>query len=103
MFNPLNCVHYRLSVTNFLFMMCLFFLIILSMKYEANGLPLNEIIKISHHNSQDNEECVSGSELRNLCEKCAKITKSFVAYPLCCRNSHGVRDWCQLFLDFALN
>jgi hypothetical protein len=103
MLNPLNCVHYRLSVTSFLFMICLIFLIILSMKYEANCLPLNEIIQISNLNSQNNEGCISGSELRNLCEKCAKITKSFVAYPLCCRNSEGVRDWCQLYLDFTLN
>ncbi len=73
------------------------------MKYEANCLPLNEIIQISNLNSQNNEGCISGSELRNLCEKCAKITKSFVAYPLCCRNSGGVRDWCQLYLDFTLN
>jgi hypothetical protein len=69
------------------------------MKYEANGFPLNEI---SLNDSEHSEECVSGSELRNLCEKCAKITKSFVAYPLCCRNSDGVREWCQLFLDFTL-
>ncbi|KAF8786208.1 uncharacterized protein LOC129972183 [Argiope bruennichi] len=50
-------------------------------------------------NSKDNK-CRHGGEVRNLCEKCAKVTKNEVVFPLCCQNKIGVAAWCKEFLDY---
>ncbi|GFS55988.1 uncharacterized protein NPIL_609882 [Nephila pilipes] len=50
-------------------------------------------------NSKDNK-CRHGGEVRNLCEKCAKVTKNEVVFPLCCQNKIGVATWCKEFLDY---
>jgi hypothetical protein len=46
--------------------------------------------------------CVLGSATRDLCERCAKVAKNEIAFPLCCSNSEQVRDWCEEFLSFSL-
>ncbi|GIY85315.1 hypothetical protein CDAR_317751 [Caerostris darwini] len=47
-----------------------------------------------------NNKCRHGGEVRNLCEKCAKVTKNEVVFPLCCQNKIGVAEWCREFLDY---
>ncbi|KAG8188577.1 hypothetical protein JTE90_007183 [Oedothorax gibbosus] len=49
--------------------------------------------------SKDNK-CRHGGEVRNLCEKCAKVTKNEVVFPLCCQDKKGVASWCREFLDY---
>ncbi|GIY33263.1 uncharacterized protein CEXT_526301 [Caerostris extrusa] len=46
--------------------------------------------------------CSPGSERRNTCEKCTKVTKDPKTYKMCCENLHGVRNWCRIFLDYTL-
>ncbi|CAG2115563.1 unnamed protein product [Medioppia subpectinata] len=47
-------------------------------------------------------ECTVSPDVRSVCEKCAKVTKSDMAYPLCC-SQRSDREWCQLFLDYTLS
>jgi len=44
--------------------------------------------------------CVAGSLERDICERCAKATKSPVAYPLCCKDISDGRQYCRNLLDF---
>ena len=46
--------------------------------------------------------CVLGSATRDICERCAKVAKNEIAFPLCCANSEQVRDWCEEFLSYSL-
>ncbi|KAI1288478.1 hypothetical protein HDE_09428 [Halotydeus destructor] len=50
----------------------------------------------------DEGDCQPGSSLTNACERCAKITKSPYAYPLCCRNEQQGRSYCLDLLSFSL-
>ncbi len=34
-------------------------------------------------------------EVRELCQRCAKVTKSKLAYPMCCENRDDARAWCK--------
>lgn len=54
---------------------------------------------------RDNEiaECLLGSVVRDVCERCAKSTGSILAYPLCCEGSVNVRNWCEQFLAYTLD
>jgi len=42
-------------------------------------------------------------ELRQLCQRCAKGTKSLVAYQLCCAGLENSRDWCQRLINFGIS
>ena len=59
---------------------------------------INSILKseISREN-----RCVH-EKVHDICETCAKLTRSEVAFPLCCKNIDGVREWCQEYFDFTL-
>ncbi|GBM11350.1 hypothetical protein AVEN_13579-1 [Araneus ventricosus] len=46
--------------------------------------------------------CAPGSERRNTCEKCTKVTRDPNTYKMCCENTSGVRRWCRTFLDYTL-
>lgn len=42
-------------------------------------------------------------EVRELCQRCAKVTRSTVAYPLCCQPREAPRTWCIKFLAFGIS
>ncbi|GFQ64761.1 uncharacterized protein TNCT_530011 [Trichonephila clavata] len=46
--------------------------------------------------------CSPGSERRNTCEKCTKVTRDPKTYKMCCENISGVGRWCRTFLDYTL-
>lgn len=80
------------------------FNIIVSISY---GLPVVDSNQINLDNASVGknvvEDCSFGSELRNTCEKCAKLTKSDLAYSMCCSGKDGVRSWCFDFLNYSLD
>ncbi|XP_077557416.1 uncharacterized protein LOC144172649 [Haemaphysalis longicornis] len=47
--------------------------------------------------------CPSHSDVRDLCQQCAKVTKDPKAFRMCCSNTRDARTWCATFLDFGLN
>lgn len=52
-------------------------------------------------NEDGRSACAIGSQTRDLCERCSKVTKSEKAYAYCCINKENVRHWCQGFLSFT--
>ncbi|KFM80769.1 hypothetical protein X975_25707, partial [Stegodyphus mimosarum] len=46
--------------------------------------------------------CEPGAERRDICERCAKVTKSVLAYPMCCNDEENAFGWCQEFLNYTL-
>lgn len=49
------------------------------------------------------EQCVRGSERQALCEMCAKVTKSRLAYSMCCDDQTDGRDFCEVFLTWSFD
>ncbi|KAK2708070.1 hypothetical protein QYM36_015681 [Artemia franciscana] len=58
-------------------------------------------------------ECSFKADVRDLCQRCAKVTRSRHVYPKCCNHNQksiyqdrgvslGVRDWCDNFLNFGI-
>lgn len=47
--------------------------------------------------------CHIDSKLQDTCQRCAKITKSNVVYPLCCSNEDDVFVWCQRYLEYGIH
>lgn len=47
-------------------------------------------------------QCEPGSQIRDICERCAKSTQAELAYLLCCQDSVNVRNYCQEFLTYTL-
>ncbi|OXA60312.1 uncharacterized protein LOC110843672 isoform X2 [Folsomia candida] len=37
-------------------------------------------------------------EVRELCQRCAKVTKSKLAYPMCILDEEHAREWCSKLL-----
>lgn len=46
--------------------------------------------------------CAPGRPDRDLCERCAKVTRSELVYPLCCAQEGDVRQFCVNYLDFVI-
>ncbi|EEC03364.1 secreted protein, putative [Ixodes scapularis] len=52
---------------------------------------------------QGQDLCPSSAAIRDLCQRCSKMTKDPKAFRMCCTNSKDARTWCASFLDFGLN
>jgi len=37
-----------------------------------------------------------------LCQRCAKATKSLIVFPMCCGNDDNVQNFCKLFVNYGL-
>ncbi|XP_026290290.1 uncharacterized protein LOC113214972 [Frankliniella occidentalis] len=46
--------------------------------------------------------CYQNEEVEELCQMCAKKTKSNVVYPMCCQDEEEVRQWCDAYVNFPL-
>ena len=69
------------------------------------GRPLYNIINIKILTTKDwiYIGCNLQEEVRDLCQRCAKVTRSTVAYPLCCQPRENPRIWCMKFLAFGIS
>ncbi|XP_041985729.1 uncharacterized protein LOC121738000 [Aricia agestis] len=45
--------------------------------------------------------CHTDDELLDLCQRCAKLTKSKLAYPACCSTDMEARKWCSDYVYFG--
>ena len=76
---------------------------------EDNNSVLNDNEQEHLRNAENTEEfhanvqrkCYVGSAIRDICERCAKITRSEMAFNLCCTDKDEVRDWCTQFFEFS--
>ncbi|XP_039761696.1 uncharacterized protein LOC120634891 [Pararge aegeria] len=49
----------------------------------------------------ESAECHTDDELLDLCQRCAKLTKSRLAYPACCSTDLQARKWCSDYVYFG--
>ncbi|CAH4037394.1 unnamed protein product [Pieris brassicae] len=49
----------------------------------------------------ESAECHTDDELLDLCQRCAKLTKSRLAYPACCSTDIQARNWCSDYVYFG--
>lgn len=35
------------------------------------------------------------------CQRCAKLTKSRIVYPMCCYNDEDVHTWCENYIGYG--
>ncbi|XP_014359645.2 uncharacterized protein LOC106711758 [Papilio machaon] len=49
----------------------------------------------------ESAECHTDDELLDLCQRCAKLTKSRLAYPACCSTDLEARKWCSDYVYFG--
>ncbi|XP_050358257.1 uncharacterized protein LOC126778610 [Nymphalis io] len=49
----------------------------------------------------ESAECHTDDELLDLCQRCAKLTKSKLAYPACCSTDLQARKWCSDYVYFG--
>ena len=47
-------------------------------------------------------ECYPGSDLRDLCEMCAKVTRNVNTFPWCCTRQFNVTQWCEEYLTYTI-
>uniref|UniRef100_A0A2R5LJ44 Putative conserved secreted protein n=1 Tax=Ornithodoros turicata TaxID=34597 RepID=A0A2R5LJ44_9ACAR len=52
-------------------------------------------------------DCLPGTEIRTMCQSCARMVKTSRAYGMCCRDEAGnstesVRDFCRRFLHHTV-
>ncbi|XP_043281455.1 uncharacterized protein [Venturia canescens] len=82
---------FRLTILKWTIFVVLFTLL------EVKGKPTIDSIALL-----DPKKLICSVETTNLCQQCAKHTKSDDVYPWCCANHEGVRDWCGHYLHFGL-
>lgn len=68
---------------------------------EQDAINPMEIIREISKNKQQ-RHCQVGTQRRDLCERCAKATKSEVAYVYCCIDKDDVFAFCEKFVDYSL-
>lgn len=61
--------------------------------------PVEIIRELSKHNRR---HCQVGTQRRDLCERCAKATKSEMAYVYCCIDKDDVFAFCEKFIDYEI-
>lgn len=65
---------------------------------ERSAINIKDII--NRIKGDEPRYCQIGTSTRDMCETCAKATKSEMAFALCCVNKENVRDWCEKFINF---
>lgn len=46
-------------------------------------------------------KCYENEDLMELCQRCAKETKSNIVFPLCCANEDSVTGWCKEYIFYG--
>ncbi|GLV42679.1 uncharacterized protein CBL_03419 [Carabus blaptoides fortunei] len=47
--------------------------------------------------------CERNAEVEINCQKCAKVTKSDIVYPMCCSDKDEAYRWCYNYVNFGLH
>ncbi|CAH1119580.1 unnamed protein product [Phaedon cochleariae] len=45
--------------------------------------------------------CIGDSTKREICQRCAKQTKSPIVYPMCCNEEDEVHSWCFRYTNYG--
>ena len=50
---------------------------------------------------QQIEPCYKSEQQMDLCQRCAKESKSEIVFPMCCSNIDRVANWCHDYIYFG--
>lgn len=71
-------------------------------KSDQDAINPVEIIRELQASKHKQRHCQVGTQRRDLCERCAKLTKSEMAYVYCCIDKDDVYSYCERFIDYSL-
>ncbi|KAG4070098.1 hypothetical protein HA402_013341 [Bradysia odoriphaga] len=60
-----------------------------------------ETEEINPESESQIRKCFDDPTTMDLCQRCAKETKSRTVFPMCCSNKEGVKDWCEAYIYFG--
>ncbi|CAH0547486.1 unnamed protein product [Brassicogethes aeneus] len=54
------------------------------------------------NNNGDEDRCIQDDvEVIEICQRCAKQTKSPIVYPMCCKNEEDALNWCNSYINYG--
>ncbi|XP_055607251.1 uncharacterized protein LOC129754991 [Uranotaenia lowii] len=48
------------------------------------------------------KRCHADEDLNELCQRCSKVAKSGIVYPMCCSNTDKTEDWCRAYVYYGI-
>lgn len=48
------------------------------------------------------KRCLEDEDVNELCQRCSKVTKSSIVFPMCCSNEDQTRDWCEAYVYYGI-
>ncbi|XP_065076151.1 uncharacterized protein LOC135699758 [Ochlerotatus camptorhynchus] len=46
--------------------------------------------------------CYEDEDVNELCQRCSKVTKSAIVFPMCCSNEDETMDWCKAYVYYGI-
>lgn len=48
------------------------------------------------------KRCHEDEDVNELCQRCSKVTKSSIVFPMCCSNEDQTMDWCKAYVYYGI-
>uniref|UniRef100_A0A2M4ATI7 Putative secreted protein n=2 Tax=Anopheles triannulatus TaxID=58253 RepID=A0A2M4ATI7_9DIPT len=48
------------------------------------------------------QKCYDDEETNELCQRCSKVTKSSLVFPMCCSNEDETLTWCREYVYYGI-
>uniref|UniRef100_A0AAG5CUT1 Secreted protein n=1 Tax=Anopheles atroparvus TaxID=41427 RepID=A0AAG5CUT1_ANOAO len=48
------------------------------------------------------QQCYEDEDVNELCQRCSKVTKSSLVFPMCCSNEDETRTWCNEYVYYGI-
>ncbi|XP_055545047.1 uncharacterized protein LOC129730054 [Wyeomyia smithii] len=48
------------------------------------------------------KRCYEDEDVNELCQRCSKVTKSSIVFPMCCSNEDATMDWCKAYVYYGI-
>uniref|UniRef100_A0A453YNM8 Uncharacterized protein n=1 Tax=Anopheles funestus TaxID=62324 RepID=A0A453YNM8_ANOFN len=47
-------------------------------------------------------QCFEDEDINELCQRCSKVTKSSMVFPMCCNNEDHTMTWCKEYVYYGI-
>uniref|UniRef100_A0A9I3FGL1 Secreted protein n=1 Tax=Anopheles epiroticus TaxID=199890 RepID=A0A9I3FGL1_9DIPT len=48
------------------------------------------------------QQCYEDEDINELCQRCSKVTKSSIVFPMCCNNEDHTMTWCREYVYYGI-
>ncbi|XP_053670593.1 uncharacterized protein LOC128720916 [Anopheles nili] len=48
------------------------------------------------------QQCYEDEDINELCQRCSKVTKSSIVFPMCCSNEDDTMKWCKAYVYYGI-